>query len=54
MIDEQRQRSNDFYCFAMCLVDAGASQAVVDPLIEELCDICGIGFPPEQLEVLCQ
>lgn len=51
MTAEQASRSNDLYCFAMRLTDAGASQQVVDPLIKELCEIGGVDFPPQQTEV---
>ncbi len=54
MTTEQAQRSNDLFCFAMRLVDAGARQQVVDPLIKELCEIGGVEYPPQQMEAACQ
>lgn len=56
MIDksEQVQRSNDLYCFAMRLTDAGARSEVVDPLIAELCQIGEVEYPPKLTEDVCQ
>lgn len=35
---------------AMRLTDAGATADYVDPLIESLCNLAGIDFPPKLLE----